>query len=1165
MNTKTVWIKLPALVVLFGIGWLAAQEPRGTLLGRVTDTSGAVVPGASVTITNTATGIAMALTTNENGNYQAPYLLPGPYRIAAEKAGFKRLLREGIELRIDDRLEVNLSLEVGQQTESISVTADAGMLDTATASMGQVVDSRRVADLPLPHGDPYRLISLSPGITMVNNATLLVDSPYENTQDVDYGMGGVKGAKAEIALDGVSNTTTDSGPGRLGQAFSPPADAVAEFKIQTVVFDASLGQTEGGVINVSMKSGANIPHGTASWAKMFPSLTANSFFANRAGQEKTGFDYNRWGATFGGPIFIPRVFNGRNKSFFMWGYEGIHTQQPRGNTYTVPTAKEKQGDFSDLLKVGSVYQVYNPFTRRALANGRFQSDPFPGNIIPQSLIDPVARKALEYYPLPTAAGTIDGLNNYPYPNLPENTTYYAHFGRIDHYISARQRIFVRGNIFNRVNVDQNYFGNLATSNRFYMRSVGGAFDDVYTISPTFVVNVRAGYTHVIRSADNLNGNGFDLTTLGFPASYNNAIDPGIRRFPRFIITNFNGTRSNAVNWMVNETRTLVAAFDKIAGSHALKFGTEYRLYPKNLYNFGHDSTGIFSFDNSWTRGPLDNSPVAPVGQALAAMLLGLPAGSSSYVERRPSFAELSTALCGYVHDDWKVTRRLTLNIGIRYEVEGPLTERFNRAARGLDYGAILPIEAQVQANYAKSPTPEVPASAFRVRGGLTFAGLNGMPRTIWERDTNNFMPRFGLAYAIDKKTLLRGGYGIFFGFLGERRGDLQQTGYTQRTDLITSDDNGLTYRARLSNPFPNGIKDPVGATLGTMTNVGQDLTFLNTQPATPYNQKWQLSVQRELPGRWLIDAGYVGNRGTQLEISRNLDALPIQYLSRSPVRDNTTINYLSANLPNPFSPALAGTSRGGVNIARSALLTAYPQFTSLTTTNNQGYSWYHSLQTRAEKRFTRGYSIQVAYTWSKFREATSYLNGGDPMPERVVSDQDYPHRFVASWIWELPFGKGRRWAASGNAVVERVVSGWQVQGIYTAQSGQGLAFGNYIVTGDLRSAVLPVSERTVDRWFRTDVAFDRDTTRQLANNYRVLSSRFGFIRSDGINMWDLSFLKNTRITERFKGQFRLEALNALNHPMFAAPNTNPYNSAYGTVTATKALPRRLQVSLKVQF
>jgi hypothetical protein len=349
-----------------------------------------------------------------------------------------------------------------------------------------------------------------------------------------------------------------------------------------------------------------------------------------------------------------------------------------------------------------------------------------------------------------------------------------------------------------------------------------------------------------------------------------------------------------------------------------------------------------------------------------------------------------------------------------------------------------------------------------------------------------------------------------------------------------------------------------------MTQVGQDLTFANTKPATSYNQKWQLSIQRELPNRILLDVGYVANRGTQIEISRNLDALPIQYLSRSPVRDNTTINYLSANVPNPFYPVLAGTSRGGVSIGRSALLTAYPQFTSLTTTNNQGYSWYHSLQTRVEKRFSKGYTVQIAYTYSKFMEATGYLNAGDPMPEKVISDQDYPQRIVASWIYELPFGKGRRWSASSR-IADRIISGWQFQGIYTGQSGPVLGVGNYIVTGDLRSIVLPGSERTVDRWFKTDGIFDRDSTRQLANNYRVLSSRFSFFRADGTNMWDVSFLKNTRINERMKAQFRMEALNTLNHAMFGSPNTNPYNSAFGTVAATKGQPRRIQISLKLLF
>ena len=1158
MIVRSTRLCLTVLAVLV-VGALVGQEPRGAILGRVLDPTGAVIPNASVKATNIATGVTVSTVTNAQGNYLLPYLIPGTYRIEAEAAGFKRVVQDGLELRINDRLEVNLTLEVGAVTEQVTVVAETPLLETASASMGSVVDARRVAELPIAHGNPYHLIQLAAGVAFAMNLTL--DRPFEPTYIVGYTMDGARSNRSDVMLDGSVNSASGNTGTRnqLISSWVPPADLVSEFKVQTAPFDATVGQTEGGVINVSLKWGTNAFHGTAYYVKMAPELTANLFFSNRNGLPRGNFTYNRWGTTAGGPVRLPN-YDGRNKTFFMYGYEGIHEERPRGDTLTVPTEKQRQGDFSDLLRLGSEYQIYDPATRRPAPGGRFQVDPLPGNIIPANRISPIAKNILSYFALPTVPGTADGRDNLPLPHEPEPITYYTHSWRIDHNLSDKQRLFVRANVYKRDSHYFDWFKSAATGEWFQFLSRSAGLDHVYTFTPSLVMNVRYGYNRFIRTYDgNPKGRNFDLTTLGVPASYNNAIDPSIRRFPVISIEGYDETYDGWL-WRPTETHHLTAAFDKVQGSHTFKFGMEARAYRENQYNPDHVSTGQFNFGTTWTRGPFDNSPAGPIGQGLASMLLGLPTGG--YVERRASYAEQSTVWALYVQDDWKVSRRLTATLGLRYEVEGPLAERFNRSVRGFDYDAVLPIEAQVRANYGRNPTREVPPEQFRVRGGLTFAAVGGLPRTLWERDANNFMPRVGLAFRLTDKTVIRTGYGIFFGFLGVRRGDVIQTGFSETTQLIPSLDGGLTFRATLANPFPDGIKEPLGAALGPMTFVGRGMSFFNTRPLAPYMQRWQFNMQREFPHRVVLDVAYVGNRGAHIETSRNLNALPVVYLSRTGERDQSLINYLSANLPNPFYPLLPGTDRAGTLISRAALLTAYPHFTSLSTTTNEGYSWYHSLQVKADKRFTRGYTVQVAYMWSKSMEGTGFLNEGDPAPAKCISDQDYPHRLSLSWIWELPFGRGRKFLANTNRFASVLVSGWQVQGIYAAQAGQALGFGNVIFRGNLKDIPLPKNQRTPDRWFNIDAGFERDSRKQLAYAARVMSFRFSGIRGDGINQWDMSVIKDTRLREGMKLQLRGEFLNAFNHVLFSNPSTSVTSTAFGTITSEKGYPRRIQLGIK---
>jgi len=1150
---------MTAFRMLLGIAALAscasAQETRGQILGRVVDPTGAVVVGATIRAVNTATNVSTSAATNESGDYVLPFLNPGTYNVTVEMTGFKKYIQDGISVQVNDKVTLNVSLEIGQPTESVHVVAEAPLIDASTASMGQVVDHRRILELPLKDGNPIMLSNLAPGV--LNLSTGGWTRPFDVGSPSSIAINGTRTGNNEFTMDGAPNIQ------RTSVAYVPPPGVVEEFKIQTATFDASYGFTPGAVINVSLKAGTNTFHGQSYHFLQNPKLNANKFFSNKAGLPKAVIRQNRWGTSGSGPIYVPGLYNGKNRSFWMYGYEGIHDADPRGTlTTSVPTAKEKNGDFSELLALGSQYQIYDPFTITPAAGGLFSRQPLAGNVIPASLINPVARKLADFWEPPNQPGTRDGRNNWTTPG-PEWDKYFNHVFRIDHNLSEKHRTFVRGNINDRTQQYDTRF-NKAVGSYFFRRNRGLAADDVYIFTPQFLLNTRYSYTRFIEGNDPLQM-GMDLAALGFSSAFVNQIkqvDPRGQKLPYIGVASYGEFATHVPQMRYDDIHDVAANLTNMVRAHTLRFGMGYRVYRENRFDLGQ-SSGSFDFGTTWTRGPLNTSPSAPIGQDLASFLFGLPTGG--YFPINDSYAEQSKTWSFYFQDDWKLTSKLTVSLGVRYEVEPPLTERFNRSVRGFDANTASPIEAQAQANYALSPIPEVPASQFRVRGGLTFAAVGGLPRTLWSTDKNNLMPRLGLAYAMNPRTVIRAGYGIFFDPLGVTRQHVNQTGFNRNTDFVASLDNGQTYISNLTNPFPTGLDRPVGAGLGLATYLGQGISYFEENLIAPYMQRWQLGVQRELPMQSVIEVSYVGNRGTKQRIGRQLDPVPRQYLSTSPVRDQATIDYLAAAVRNPFYPLLPKTSLAGTNTTRAQLLRPYPHFTSISYNHNQAYSWYHSLQTRFEKRFAQNYTTSVSWTWAKFMEATGYLNETDPVPEKVISDQDRTHRIVVTGLWELPVGRGKRWGASLDPALSRIIGGWQAQGIFQGQSGPALGFGNAIFTGNLANIPLPKGQRTIDRWFNVDAGFERDSRKQLGSNIRTLSSRFSGIRADGMNHWDLSIIKNTEITETVRLQFRAEFINAFNHTQFAAPNTSPSSTAFGTVTSDTQWPRAIQLGLKLLY
>lgn len=1169
MNCRCAGVAFSA-VLIWGVAQPApAQDSRGTVLGRVTDASGSVVPGASLQLVNIETSVAAKGLSNSEGNYFFPFLTPGTYRLTADQSGFKKFQRD-LEVNVNDRLEVNVALEIGMTTDTVTVTEEAPLLDTTGGSVGRVVGFREARDLPMNHGDPDNLIKLSGGVAFTDNPSK--DQPWQSL-NTGYAMAGQKSNTNEFTLDGSSNTLHDVARGSIAEAWTPPGDAVAEFKVQTASFDATTGQTQGAVVNVSLKSGTNKFHGTTYWGKQLPNFNANLFFANAQGQPIGNFHYDRLGGTFSGPVILPKVYNGKNKTFFFFAYEHIKSTTIIGTVATVPTAAERMGDFSALLKLGPNYQLYDPFTRVPTTNGRYANAPLAGNIIPPSQISPIAKAILNYYPLPDAVNgtltTADGGNNLNRSQWPSRIPYWTHLYKFDQTLTQKDRLSFRANFAYHNSNDTDYFGfdNPALGAFFYTESAGFSADWVHVFSPSLIADVRVSDSRYVRAqTPETAGQNFLLSTLGFPAAIDKVIGPGFHQFPAVTINGYTALGSRTPLFKQTETRTLTVSFDRVYGAHDFKFGSEYRKYPDNQVS-GNSSTGLaLGFTEAYTVGPADNSAVAPRGQALAALLYGLPSSASLTIPAASDFADTSSVWAGFFQDNWKVTRRLTLTLGLRYELETAMTERYNRAVLGFDSNAAQPFAAQVQANYAANPTPEIPPSQFLVNGGLTFAGVGGQPRALYAKDINNLMPRLGFALSLTPKTVFRGGYGMYFGSLGTRMEDAIQTGFIQSTTLVPTLDGGQTFSATLDNPFPNGFLPPLGSALGTLTNVGNAITFNNYHPQAARLQKFQFDLERELPGRILVDIGYSGSRNSDLEIARSLSALPNKYLSTTGARDPATINYLTTNLPNPFNiPQFAGTARAGSVISRAALLSPYPQFSSVSTFVYDGKAWYNAVNARVERRFSKGFTAQGTYTFSKFIEATSYLNPGDATPTRAISNQDFPHHVSLSGIYEFPFGHGHRFLANSSRLVSMAVSGWQAAPIYTYQSGAPIGFGNSIVTCPLSS--IPISGRNNDKvsqWFNTS-CFNRVSSQQLANNLITLSPRFSGIRADSYNYWDLSVQKTTVVRESLRVELRAEALNVLNQVTFAAPNTSPTSTSFGQVTAQLNVPRRMQFTLRLQF
>jgi len=1212
-RTFLFWLSAVALCVLVMAMPASPQDGRGSIIGRVLDPSGAVIPGAQVTVTNAETNVSTSTSTGPTGDYAALYLNPGNYGVTVTAKGFKKLERRGIELRIDDKLTLDLRLEPGGVTETVEVTGETPLLEAADSSHGTIIDNHRLRELPIQDGNPINLTRLAAGVTPTGSF-----GPFNRPFD-GYGPSSIRveGAPTqnEYTLNGAPDMSIHATVG-----FSPPTDTVQESKILNDSYNAQTGHTGAAVIDQAILAGGNRFHGTAYDFNRNTIFNANDFFRNQAHLPISPVHYNRFGGSFSGPLEIPHIYHGRNKTFFLVGVELFRYAVPDnfGNNFTMPTCAQRGfantaspsvcGAPLGYYDLQALAPLYDPFTgspsgsqvkRLQLCRYGGGTTCIPGttNQIDSSRISPVALAYLKFMPLPNLSGLASNFVPSPVDTGPFNSEVL----RVDHTVSDKQKIFAyvirnhwnqtRGGWTAPVN------GVRPDGQSFFRNNTGAQIGDTSTFSSNPLLDVRVGFSRFFEESLPTSLGKFDPATMGFSAA-TLAQFGGYKYVPTLNIESYLGANSASLSGSyfggslgksdggpsTYNVISLQPTLTWIKGDHALQFGVDLRNYRINSSGPG-DVIGHYQFVGNFATANSGVDATKIFGAGYAQFLLGVLSSNSS-IDRNVSSSYQQNYGALFVQDNFKVTPKLTLTLGLRYDLELPFTERFDRNVRGFDFTSPNPIQAQAVANYAKNPIPQVPVTQFSVHGGLVFADPNH--RYLWNRDGGNFAPRVGFAYQFLQKTVLRGGWGLYIAPLFYSSGTdysdgRNQAGFSQATSVIPTNDNGLTLNPGSSctfncwaNPFPNGIATPPGSSLGLQTLLGTSMDkVVPVNRKHPFVQHWSLDVQRELPGQWLLDVGYFGTHGSRLITTRNLNAIPRQYLSTSPIRDLVTINLLTGNVPNPFQGVIttpgAGLGSNGT-VARQQLLLAYPEFTGLSVEQYNGISDYQSGQATITKRFSRGFTLLGAYTFSKLLEQVSYLNDTDPNLEKRVSGNNLPHQIVVSGIWEIPIGRGHALGGGWPGALQQIVGGWQLGEVFRKQSGFPIGIGNIYFNGDLRALKTHISSSTVttsvfDRspFYIGDVVNPGDPNIQLQYNIRTLPSQVAWFRGQGLNNWDVSLAKKFTIREEMKLAFRAEAFNLFNHTLFQNPNMTPSSSNFGKVAGVSNAPRYLQLGLKLTF
>ncbi len=1205
------------VLVSFGLLFTNTCEAQSTytsqLSGVVSDSSGAVIPGAKVTLTDEGTGVATTAETDARGVYVFTGVRPSTYDVRVEAASLASQERKGVTLQVSQSASLNFTLTPGTVSETVNVTEQAPLLDTGNAELGTDVTNEYVRDIPLINRSMFGLVFLAGGVTETTGSGTQ-DSYPSGTNFVSNGQ---RNATAEVRIDGALTSAPEQGEGGTTNVYyQPSVEIVQEFKVENNSFSAEYGNNGGTVVNMVLKQGGNDFHGSGWWFGQRSALDANDYFNNSSGVPRPDHVRDQYGFSLGGPIR-------KQKTFFFVDLEFTREHDPVNMNGTVPTDAERNGDFSQTLTADAngnpiQQQIYNPYQVTCVPTPGGCTPTraaFTGNIVDPQYINPIGQALLKLYPEPNTTPDQYGLNNFRTSVL-TNAPSHQFDVKVDHYFTDKQRIGVRySQSYGEYDVpfvlaNANFNDGFTSSTTVH--NIG--IEHNWTLTPTLVWTNRLA---VDRVSAPVNSSFPNLQSVGFPASL---AANGLDRMPSIQLDSTN-------NWLSMFTQcctdTLFAhtlwsyssSLSWVKHEHTVKFGFEQRQFFNNFYQPNYP-TGFFSFPQNITASTPANSDTTQ-GNSFASLLLGYGAADgSSFINVLPSVADKSAETAFYVQDDWKITSKLTINLGLRYEWSSPYTERFNRqqfSDFGGDTGITVPLPDPL------NPNNMIPTA---LKGTTLFVNQGGLGRSV-PTDRNNIAPRLGFAWALDPRTVVRGGAGVYYGLSVATNYQYPGTAYSTTDPILFSNDNYLTQFATLQNPFPLGISAPQGQTYGKLALWGYDNSNnLGTEEARNADiYQWNLGVQHLFPGEITIGIDYSANRSAHLPwggysstrnrnfISSNtLAAVTAQQHALDPTCDvdSCVSNYLNQPVANPFQPFFVGPT-AIFNEPASAytlstvpllnLLRPYPQFngTFQGLPNFGANSWYNSMQVRFQKRMNHYVSFEGNYTFSKSEDDSSigfnafvgglntignYTVGNPQQLDRLknewsVSANDATHRFVMATIVEVPVGRGRWLGSDMNRVVDGIVGGWTLSGIFTLQSGQPLpiamavprlADGNQrpdVVCGGLSTGIsYHHAAATGESLFNPNCFADPgDQVPGNAPRY------FSGLRGDGIHNVDMSVSKEFSIRENMKLQLRGEFFNFTNTPRFAFPDVGYGSATFGEVTSTApgSTPRNMQFGLRFQF